>query len=174
MGFEPQIHRIVEQDTMPSERQTMMFSATFPKEIQVPAFLNALCLPSSLTAHPIFFSASHSLRFWRGISWTTTSSWRWVVLAPPVRTSHRRLCGWRRWTNAPSSWICCRLPVSGAHTNTKTSSLYVHIHSKIQSLPSAPETLTLIFVETKRSCDALDDFLYAQVQLYTHERMATF
>ena len=37
MGFEPQIRRIVEQDAMPScgKRQTMMFSATFPKEIQV-------------------------------------------------------------------------------------------------------------------------------------------
>lgn len=37
MGFEPQIRRIVEQDTMPptGSRQTMMFSATFPKEIQV-------------------------------------------------------------------------------------------------------------------------------------------
>ena len=36
MGFEPQIRRIVEQDTMPrvGDRQTMMFSATFPKEIQ--------------------------------------------------------------------------------------------------------------------------------------------
>lgn len=38
MGFEPQIRRIVEQDNMPRSedgRQTMMFSATFPKEIQV-------------------------------------------------------------------------------------------------------------------------------------------
>jgi len=37
MGFEPQIRRIVEQDTMPptGHRQTLMFSATFPKEIQV-------------------------------------------------------------------------------------------------------------------------------------------
>lgn len=37
MGFEPQIRRIVEQDTMPHKgiRQTLMFSATFPKEIQV-------------------------------------------------------------------------------------------------------------------------------------------
>ena len=37
MGFEPQIRRIVEQDRMPpvGERKTMMFSATFPKEIQV-------------------------------------------------------------------------------------------------------------------------------------------
>ena len=37
MGFEPQIRRIVEQDTMPKtgDRQTLMFSATFPKEIQM-------------------------------------------------------------------------------------------------------------------------------------------
>ena len=37
MGFEPQIRRIVEQDTMPrvGDQRTMMFSATFPKEIQV-------------------------------------------------------------------------------------------------------------------------------------------
>ncbi|URE27399.1 DEAD-box ATP-dependent RNA helicase [Musa troglodytarum] len=36
MGFEPQIRRIVEQMDMPSrgQRQTMLFSATFPKEIQ--------------------------------------------------------------------------------------------------------------------------------------------
>lgn len=37
MGFEPQIRNIVEQMGMPppGERQTMLFSATFPKEIQV-------------------------------------------------------------------------------------------------------------------------------------------
>ena len=37
MGFEPQIRRIVEQDRMPSlqDRETLMFSATFPKEIQI-------------------------------------------------------------------------------------------------------------------------------------------
>jgi len=36
MGFEPQIRRIVEQEDMPpsKDRQTLMFSATFPKEIQ--------------------------------------------------------------------------------------------------------------------------------------------
>ena len=36
MGFEPQIRQIVEQEDMPGveARQTMMFSATFPKEIQ--------------------------------------------------------------------------------------------------------------------------------------------
>lgn len=37
MGFEPQIREIVESSTMPKtgDRQTLMFSATFPKEIQM-------------------------------------------------------------------------------------------------------------------------------------------
>ena len=36
MGFEPQIRRIVEDCDMPrpGDRQTLLFSATFPKEIQ--------------------------------------------------------------------------------------------------------------------------------------------
>ena len=44
MGFEPQIRRIVEQEDMPQtgQRQTFMFSATFPREMQMMAgdFLN--------------------------------------------------------------------------------------------------------------------------------------
>lgn len=37
MGFEPQIRRIVEGEDMPGvmDRQTLMFSATFPRDIQV-------------------------------------------------------------------------------------------------------------------------------------------
>ncbi|RIA85428.1 P-loop containing nucleoside triphosphate hydrolase protein [Glomus cerebriforme] len=37
MGFEPQIRRIVEQEDMPgvNDRQTLMFSATFPRDIQI-------------------------------------------------------------------------------------------------------------------------------------------
>jgi len=44
MGFEPQIRKIVEQMDMPPAgvRQTMLFSATFPKEIQV-CFFFLLC-----------------------------------------------------------------------------------------------------------------------------------
>ena len=34
MGFEPQIRDIVEQYGLPADRQSVMFSATFPKEIQ--------------------------------------------------------------------------------------------------------------------------------------------
>ena len=37
MGFEPQIRKIVQETDMPplGRRKTMLFSATFPKEIQV-------------------------------------------------------------------------------------------------------------------------------------------
>ncbi|KAJ3289878.1 DEAD-box ATP-dependent RNA helicase [Rhizoclosmatium sp. JEL0117] len=35
MGFEPQIRRIVQQEDMPETRQTLMFSATFPRNIQM-------------------------------------------------------------------------------------------------------------------------------------------
>ena len=37
MGFEPQIRSVIEQGSMPpvGQRQTVMFSATFPKEIRV-------------------------------------------------------------------------------------------------------------------------------------------
>src|SRR6266540_1957893 len=44
MGFEPQVRRIVQQMDMPPPgvRQTMLFSATFPKEIQVCCFSDIL------------------------------------------------------------------------------------------------------------------------------------
>ncbi|KAB1200971.1 DEAD-box ATP-dependent RNA helicase 37 [Morella rubra] len=50
MGFEPQIRKIVEQMDMPppGERQTMLFSATFPKEIQR--------LAADFLAHYIFLA----------------------------------------------------------------------------------------------------------------------
>jgi superfamily II DNA/RNA helicase len=37
MGFEPQIRSVIERGSMPpvGERQTVMFSATFPREIRV-------------------------------------------------------------------------------------------------------------------------------------------
>ena len=53
MGFEPQIRAIVEQYGMPSKdkRQTLMFSATFPKEIQMLArdFLDNYGTQSNIT-----------------------------------------------------------------------------------------------------------------------------
>ena len=52
MGFEPQIRRIVEQEDMPrtGERQTLLFSATFPKEIQVWA-RRAVAPPACMSLH---------------------------------------------------------------------------------------------------------------------------
>ena len=35
MGFEPIIRRIVQEEDMPAERQTLMFSATFPRNMQM-------------------------------------------------------------------------------------------------------------------------------------------
>lgn len=42
MGFEPQIRKIVQRMDMPppGARQTLLFSATFPNEIQVGQFYN--------------------------------------------------------------------------------------------------------------------------------------
>lgn len=50
MGFEPQIRKIVQQMDMPPPgvRQTMLFSATFPKEIQVSVFKLASLLQLAL------------------------------------------------------------------------------------------------------------------------------
>lgn len=52
MGFEPQIRKIVEQMDMPppGARQTMLFSATFPKEIQV-----LFIFPFIMLRYPFFF-----------------------------------------------------------------------------------------------------------------------
>ena len=61
MGFEPQIRRIVDQDTMPKagDRQTLMFSATFPKEIQVSLQLTSVCLQSPMCVNLNLISASY-------------------------------------------------------------------------------------------------------------------
>ena len=70
MGFEPQIRRIVEEEDMPAtqDRQTLLFSATFPANIQAMAkdFLKTM-----------YFC-------------------RWGASAPPLRISHKRLSKWIR------------------------------------------------------------------------------
>ena len=44
MGFEPQIRKVIESGSIPpvGQRQTVMFSATFPSEIRVSPPLGAL------------------------------------------------------------------------------------------------------------------------------------
>ena len=79
MGFEPQIRRIVEQEGMPQtgDRCTLMFSATFPREIQVPVPRAVLL---SLTV----------IRCLLVISFTITSSSQSARSAQQARTSRRR------------------------------------------------------------------------------------
>jgi len=117
MGFEPQIRRIVEQDNMPQvgKRQTLMFSATFPKEIQMLArdFL-----------HDYIFLAigrvgSTSENITQKIVWVEEQDKREFLLD--------------------------LLAAAGlGKTNSEDASL------------------TLVFVETKKGADQLDEFLYQQ------------
>jgi len=108
MGFEPQIRRIVEEENMPSSRtrQTLMFSATFPNEIQRLAadFLN--------------------------------------------------------------DWIFLRVGRIGSTTDSISQKLlYVSDQDKRQTVLDLLRTvkgLTLIFVQTKRGADSLEDYLYKE------------
>ncbi|XP_037095489.1 DEAD-box helicase 3 X-linked a isoform X3 [Syngnathus acus] len=108
MGFEPQIRRIVEQDTMPVKgvRQTMMFSATFPKEIQI--------LARDFLEDYIFLAVGR-------VGSTSENITQKVVW---VEDTDKR------------SFLLDLLNATGK------------------------DSLTLVFVETKKGADALEDFLY--------------
>ena len=104
MGFEPQIRRIVEQEGMPTERQTFMFSATFPSEIQR--------LAADFMKEYIFLAVGRV----GAASKDVTQSVEWVEEADKVDFT-------------------------------------------IDFLRRAPEGLVLIFVETKRGADYLEECL---------------
>lgn len=110
MGFEPQIRRVVDQDTMPrsGERQTMMFSATFPKEIQM--------LARDFLDNYIFLAVGR-------VGSTSENITQKVVW---VDEFHKR------------DFLLDLLNAS------------------------QPKSLTLVFVETKKGADALDDYLYTK------------
>ncbi|XP_063068375.1 DEAD-box helicase 3 X-linked b isoform X3 [Engraulis encrasicolus] len=110
MGFEPQIRRIVEQDTMPPKgvRQTMMFSATFPKEIQI--------LARDFLEDYIFLAVGR-------VGSTSENITQKVV------------------------WV---------EEGDKRSFLLDLLNA------TGKESLTLVFVETKKGADALEDFLYRE------------
>ncbi|TGZ75127.1 hypothetical protein CRM22_000556 [Opisthorchis felineus] len=110
MGFEPQIRRIVEQDNLPPSgtRQTLMFSATFPHEIQM--------LAKDFLSRYIFLAVGRV----GSTSENITQSILWV------------------------------------EENTKRDALVDLLSS------SDPGVLTLVFVETKRGADSLEDYLFAQ------------
>ena len=109
MGFEPQIRQIVEGSDMPpkTRRQTLMFSATFPKEIKLLAaeFLNDY----------IFLTVGR---------------------------------------------------VGSTSENIRQQVMFIEDYEKRQFLMDLIRAdhsgLTLVFVETKRNADAVDDFLYRQ------------
>uniref|UniRef100_A0A8C2BC27 RNA helicase n=1 Tax=Cyprinus carpio TaxID=7962 RepID=A0A8C2BC27_CYPCA len=110
MGFEPQIRRIVEQDTMPPKglRRTMMFSATFPKEIQI--------LARDFLEEYIFLAVGR-------VGSTSENITQKVV------------------------WV---------EENDKRSFLLDLLNA------TGKESLTLVFVETKKGADSLEDFLYRE------------
>ncbi|XP_071838906.1 ATP-dependent RNA helicase DDX3X-like isoform X3 [Apostichopus japonicus] len=110
MGFEPQIRRIVEQDTMPKvgKRQTLMFSATFPKEIQI--------LARDFLERYIFLAVGR-------VGSTSANITQKVV------------------------WVA---------EDDKRDFLLDLLHAAKKG------SLTLVFVETKKGADSLEDYLYRE------------
>ncbi|XP_074851160.1 ATP-dependent RNA helicase DDX3X isoform X1 [Carettochelys insculpta] len=123
MGFEPQIRRIVEQDTMPPKgvRHTMMFSATFPKEIQM--------LARDFLDEYIFLAVgrvgSTSENITQKVVWVEESDKRSFLLDLLNATGKDCLGEFQHNSNG-----------------------------------SGKDSLTLVFVETKKGADSLEDFLY--------------
>jgi len=117
MGFEPQIRRIVEGDNMmpTGERQTLMFSATFPKEIQM--------LARDFLHDYIFLAIGR-------VGSTSENITQKVVW---VEEQDKR------------SFLLDLLDAAGLN----------------QGGPSEA-SLTLVFVETKKGADQLDEFLYRE------------
>uniref|UniRef100_A0AAR5PGG0 RNA helicase n=3 Tax=Dendroctonus ponderosae TaxID=77166 RepID=A0AAR5PGG0_DENPD len=115
MGFEVQIRRIVEKETMPctGERQTLMFSATFPHPIQM--------LARDFLDNYIFLAVGR-------VGSTSENITQKVVW---VEEHDKR------------SFLLDLLNVADMHQ------------------PSA-ESLTLVFVETKKGADSLEDFLHQE------------
>lgn len=114
MGFEPQIRRIVEQSNMPptGQRQTLMFSATFPKQIQE--------LASDFLSNYIFLAV--------GRVGSTSENITQTIL-----------------------WV---------YEHDKRSYLLDLLSSIRDGAEYSKDSLTLIFVETKKGADSLEEFLY--------------
>ncbi|KAJ7544577.1 hypothetical protein O6H91_09G083900 [Diphasiastrum complanatum] len=113
MGFEPQIRKIVEQMDMPpaGRRQTMLFSATFPREIQR--------LASDFLGNYIFLAVGR----------------------------------------VGSSTDLIEQRVEYVLDADKRSMLMDLLHAQKAQGTSSQHQLSLVFVETKRGADALEDWL---------------
>ncbi|KAJ8971885.1 hypothetical protein NQ314_000498 [Rhamnusium bicolor] len=115
MGFELQIRRIVEKESMPrtGERQTLMFSATFPSPIQM--------LARDFLDNYIFLAVGR-------VGSTSENITQKVV------------------------WV---------EEHDKRSFLLDLLNVADLQQPSA-ESLTLVFVETKKGADSLEEFLHME------------
>ncbi|XP_062165993.1 DEAD-box ATP-dependent RNA helicase 37-like [Alnus glutinosa] len=113
MGFEPQIRKIVEQMDMPpaGERQTLLFSATFPKEIQR--------LASDFLSNYIFLAVGR--------------------------------------VGSSTDLIVQR--VEFVHESDKRSHLMDLLHAQRENGAHGKQSLTLVFVETKKGADSLEHWL---------------
>jgi len=120
MGFEPQIRRIVEQDNMPptGQRQTLMFSATFPKEIQM--------LARDFLRDYIFLAIGR-------VGSTSENITQKIVW---VEEQDKR------------SFLLDLLDAAGLGNASGSG--------------GEEPSLTLVFVETKKGADSLDDYLYRE------------
>lgn len=118
MGFEPQIRRIVEQDNMPGpdSRQTLMFSATFPKEIQM--------LARDFLKDYVFLAVGR-------VGSTSENITQKIVW---VEESDKR------------SFLLDLMDAAGLSEKCEDGSA----------------SRTLVFVETKKGADQLDEFLYRE------------
>ncbi|XP_059646443.1 DEAD-box ATP-dependent RNA helicase 37-like [Cornus florida] len=113
MGFEPQIRKIVEQMDMPPRgvRQTMLFSATFPKEIQR--------LASDFLSNYIFLAVGR--------------------------------------VGSSTDLIAQR--VEFVQETDKRSHLMDLLHAQRANGNHGKQSLTLVFVETKKGADSLEHWL---------------
>ncbi|MBA0700100.1 hypothetical protein Goari_001671 [Gossypium aridum] len=143
MGFEPQIRKIVEQMDMPPPgvRQTMLFSATFPREIQVdPVFR----LASDFLANYIFLAVG------RVGSSTDLIVQRVEFVHESDKRSHLMDLLHAQRANG----------VQGKVLNFWTCVLYPKdLDGNSRMAHRLAQALTLVFVETKKGADSLEHWL---------------
>ncbi|KAK2999739.1 hypothetical protein RJ639_024669 [Escallonia herrerae] len=138
MGFEPQIRKIVQQMDMPPPglRQTMLFSATFPKEIQR--------LASDFLSNYIFLAVG------RVGSSTDLIVQRVEYVHETDKRSHLMD-------------LLHAQKANGSHGKVKlgASDLCVNVNMAFlsPSLVVNKQALTLVFVETKKGADSLEYWL---------------
>lgn len=102
-------------------------------------------------------------RSWHGTSFMTMYSWQWVVLALPVRTSRRKSSGWKKMTREVSFWTSSMLLVCESSALLyQPVCLSAPLLSTSYWLLPGPDSLTLVFVETKKGADYLEDYLYRE------------